>query len=120
MRRLSGGVIAVVLLAGVQPVEAQRGAEPAAAASKPIARPASSNAIVPFKISVPDAVLTDLKQRLSRARFADEIPDVGWTVLRNAPRGRAVHLDRRRRGRVQNRDRNAVQARRDALDRRRG
>ena len=34
--------------------------------------------VVPFKIRVPDAVLTDLKQRLSRARFADEFPDVEW------------------------------------------
>src|SRR5215471_13641694 len=35
-------------------------------------------AIVPFKIHVPDAVLSDLKQRLSRTRFADELDDVGW------------------------------------------
>jgi pimeloyl-ACP methyl ester carboxylesterase len=34
--------------------------------------------IVPFKIAVPDAVLADLKQRLSRVRFADEFPDAGW------------------------------------------
>ena len=35
-------------------------------------------AIVPFKIQVPDAVLADLKQRLTRTRFPGEIPDVGW------------------------------------------
>jgi pimeloyl-ACP methyl ester carboxylesterase len=34
--------------------------------------------VVPFKIHVPDAVLKDLKQRLSQARFADEFPDVNW------------------------------------------
>ena len=39
---------------------------------------ADSQAIVPFKIQVSSAVLTDLKQRLSRARFADEIQDVAW------------------------------------------
>jgi pimeloyl-ACP methyl ester carboxylesterase len=37
-----------------------------------------SDAVVPFKIHVPDAVLADLKQRLARARFADEIPGVEW------------------------------------------
>jgi epoxide hydrolase len=37
-----------------------------------------SEAIVPFRIQVPDAVLTDLKGRLERARFADEFPEVGW------------------------------------------
>src|SRR5713101_3967245 len=41
-------------------------------------QPADSQAVIPFKIQVPNAVLTDLKQRLSRARFADEFPDVGW------------------------------------------
>jgi epoxide hydrolase len=39
---------------------------------------AASEAIRPFKIQVSDAALTDLKQRLSRARFADEIPGQGW------------------------------------------
>ena len=33
---------------------------------------------MPFKIRVSDAVLSDLKQRLTRARFADEIPGVEW------------------------------------------
>ena len=35
-------------------------------------------AVVPFKIQVPASVLSDLKGRLQRARFADEFPDVGW------------------------------------------
>ena len=39
---------------------------------------ASSAAIVPFKIHVPDSVLTDLKRRLAQTRFADEFPDAGW------------------------------------------
>src|SRR5438093_9399867 len=47
----------------------QRAAEPATA---------SSQAIVPFKIQVPEAVLTDLKRRLAQSRFADEFPDAGW------------------------------------------
>src|SRR5262245_19581208 len=37
-----------------------------------------STAIVPFKIRVPDAVLTDLKERLARTRFPDEIDGSGW------------------------------------------
>ena len=44
-------------------------------------RPAGSSgsdAIVPFRIQVPDAVLRDLRSRLERARFADEFPDAGW------------------------------------------
>ena len=38
----------------------------------------ATDAIVPFKIRVPDSLLTDLKQRLSRARFPDAIPGTGW------------------------------------------
>ena len=40
--------------------------------------PAASAAVVPFKISVPDAALKDLKDRLARARLPDEIPGSGW------------------------------------------
>ena len=32
----------------------------------------------PFKIQVPNTALTDLKQRLANARFADEFPDANW------------------------------------------
>jgi epoxide hydrolase len=38
----------------------------------------AGKAIVPFKIQVPDSVLTDLKRRLAQARFADELTDSGW------------------------------------------
>src|SRR5438128_1402131 len=38
----------------------------------------AGEAIVPFKIRVPDAVLADLKRRLAQGRFADEFPDAGW------------------------------------------
>jgi pimeloyl-ACP methyl ester carboxylesterase len=33
---------------------------------------------VPFTIQIPDTVLTDLKQRLANARYADELPDANW------------------------------------------
>ena len=42
-------------------------------------RPVSSNeAIVPFKIDVPQAVLDDLNARLSNTRWPDELPGAGW------------------------------------------
>src|SRR5262245_18388435 len=39
---------------------------------------ARSDAVVPFKIHVPDSVLRDLRARLARARFPDEIEGQGW------------------------------------------
>ena len=39
--------------------------------------------VEPFRIAVPDAVLTDLRERLARTRFPDEIPDSGWTYGTN-------------------------------------
>lgn len=41
------------------------------------------DAIVPFTIAVPDAVLEDLRERLSRARYPDEIEGAGWTYGAN-------------------------------------
>ncbi len=35
--------------------------------------------VEPFRIAVADAVLADLRERLVRTRFPDEIPDSGWT-----------------------------------------
>ncbi len=35
-------------------------------------------AVAPFKVEVPEAVLQDLKDRLDRTRWPDEIPDSGW------------------------------------------
>jgi len=37
-----------------------------------------SDAIRPFKIEVPDAVLADLRERLVRTRWPDQIPGTGW------------------------------------------
>jgi microsomal epoxide hydrolase len=42
-----------------------------------------ADAVVPFKINVPDAVLSDLKDRLARTRFAGEIENSGWTYGTN-------------------------------------
>jgi pimeloyl-ACP methyl ester carboxylesterase len=35
--------------------------------------------IEPFRIEVPDSVLADLRERLSRTRFPDEVPGSGWS-----------------------------------------
>jgi len=43
-----------------------------------LAQSRTSEAVVPFKIRVPDRVLTDLRRRLSLARFPDAIPGTGW------------------------------------------
>ena len=40
--------------------------------------PPASKAVRPFRIHVPDAQLTDLKQRLDRVRFPDEIEEANW------------------------------------------
>jgi pimeloyl-ACP methyl ester carboxylesterase len=39
---------------------------------------APKDAIRPFTIHVPDAVLADLRERLARTRWPDEIPGAGW------------------------------------------
>ncbi|WP_339856793.1 epoxide hydrolase [Pseudohongiella acticola] len=38
----------------------------------------SDEAITPFQISIPDADLADLKERLQRTRLPDQLPDTGW------------------------------------------
>src|SRR5262245_6039610 len=45
----------------------------------------SSTAIVPFKIAIPDAVLTDLQKRLAQTRFPDEIEGSGWDYGTSLP-----------------------------------
>ena len=37
------------------------------------------NAIVPFTIDVPEPMLEDLRERLTDARFPDELDEAGWT-----------------------------------------
>jgi microsomal epoxide hydrolase len=36
------------------------------------------DAVIPYKIQVPDSVLSDLKTRLARTRFPDQLKNVGW------------------------------------------
>jgi len=37
-----------------------------------------STSATPFRLSVPDTAVTDLRERLSRVRFPDEAPDTPW------------------------------------------
>ena len=46
--------------------------------SSPSGQPPESAAVVPYRIKVADNVLRDLKDRLARTRFPDEIPETGW------------------------------------------
>jgi pimeloyl-ACP methyl ester carboxylesterase len=79
IRQGSVGALLIACVAAMPPVNAQRTfGSPARDDQTASATRTDDARVVPFRIQVPDPVLTDLKQRLSRARFADEIPDVGW------------------------------------------
>ena len=39
-----------------------------------------SDALVPFRVDVPDAVLEDLRDRLARTRWPDQPQDAGWSM----------------------------------------
>jgi microsomal epoxide hydrolase len=67
MNRLIPALVVLVLLSPVAEPAAQRPSSTAA-----------QDTIAPFRIQVPDAVLSDLKERLARTRFPDEIPGGGW------------------------------------------
>jgi pimeloyl-ACP methyl ester carboxylesterase len=45
----------------------------------PRTRTAKHEAIIPFRIAVPQAAVDDLKERLARTRWADDLPDTGWS-----------------------------------------
>ena len=70
IRFASAAVVLMAVLAASGTALAQRGTESRAVPA--------GEAIVPFKIQVPDAALADLKRRLSQGRFADELSDSGW------------------------------------------
>lgn len=63
------GLIVLALIGGAVVTPATVSAQ-AASSTAPAA--------VPFRIAVPDAVLKDLKERLARTRFPDEIEGSGW------------------------------------------
>ena len=49
-----------------------------------------SLAIEPFTIDIPDADLVDLRERLARTRFSQQLPDAGWDY--GTERGYLVEL----------------------------
>jgi epoxide hydrolase len=83
--RVSPGAVLIAVTAafsvGVWPLAA--GERPIAAASTSTVQRSDGAAIVPFKIRVPDTVLADLKERLARARFPDELEGAGWSYGTN-------------------------------------
>ena len=73
VRRVLAEVVVMACLA----VQIAHSARPSAAAGL-AQTTAGAEAVVPFRIRVHDAMLLDLKQRLSRTRFADGFADAGW------------------------------------------
>ena len=78
-----GLLLAVLAGPGCSGGPREDGSLTAAGASAATALAAEDQAIKPFTIQVPDAVLADLKDRLARARFPDEIEGSGWTYGTN-------------------------------------
>jgi pimeloyl-ACP methyl ester carboxylesterase len=77
-RAMSAALIVAGCLAAGQVVHSQGGGAAPRTTVAPSTSRTGGDAVAPFRIRVPDAVLIDLKQRLSRVRFADEFPGVGW------------------------------------------
>src|SRR5258708_7411203 len=82
--------ITVALLLPVSAVAAERpfamqsrASATAPPISKAVPKSASAPAVVPFRIHVPDAVLSDLKYRLAHTRLPDELPSAGWNYGTN-------------------------------------
>jgi epoxide hydrolase len=78
IRRIAAGLAAAAILAASQTVDTQRTNEPAPPAASASAPPRADGQIVSFTIQIPNIALTDLKQRLANARYADEFPDANW------------------------------------------
>ena len=76
MHRKTAVLALVILLGCLVYGSAEPQSRPAVSQSRVAA--ASRDAIVPFKIHVPDEVLRDLKERLARTRFPNEIEGSGW------------------------------------------
>jgi microsomal epoxide hydrolase len=72
---MSGGLLPVLFAVGVGLATMNPRAE---ASERAAAQTADGERVVPFRIQVPEAVLTDLKDRLRRTRFPDQIEGAGW------------------------------------------
>ena len=87
MGTLSAGVAGAALLTAAGCGSAPPEADPGAPASRmpEEAEPADPEAIRPFTVAVPDAVLEDLRLRLVRTRLPDELDGADWDY--GTPRG---------------------------------
>lgn len=74
-RQLFAVLLVVGVVGAASPAKVVRAFPPPAVQS---ARVSNDAAVVPFAIHVPDDVLRDLKARLARARFPDELDGAGW------------------------------------------
>jgi pimeloyl-ACP methyl ester carboxylesterase len=52
--------------------------EPRVSAATPTVRPDGA-AVLPFRVAIPQAAVDDLKERLARTRWPDELPGPGWS-----------------------------------------
>src|SRR5215510_12153093 len=73
---LYAGLFATVLIVAV--LITLGGGETRALVQSSSSSGASASSAVPFKIQVPDAVLSDLKDRLARTRYPDQVEGAGW------------------------------------------
>ena len=75
---MRNATVAILVAAAGATIAGHHTARLTAAASSARVQAPSKEAIVPFKINVPNAVLADLKDRLARTRFPSEIANSGW------------------------------------------
>src|SRR5438034_2762721 len=68
-------ILGLIVLVEIAATPAGVARTPAAASTQ---AQSSAAGPVPFRIAVPDAVLVDLRERLARTRFPDEIEGSGW------------------------------------------
>ncbi len=52
---------------------------------QPYDTPVPDGGAKPFRVALPESLLTDLRQRLDRTRWPDEIPGSGWSYGTSLP-----------------------------------
>src|SRR5262245_26098631 len=76
------GCFVLILVAGLWGCGGSGGSQPASASTgapdKGAGQTPQGSQVVPFTIRVPDAVLADLKDRLTRTRLPDALEGSGW------------------------------------------
>ena len=79
---VQAGILLIAFIAAACAPEPPPASETASGPPPAMELPANTtgdpDAIRPFTIDVPDAVLDDLRMRLEQARLPDQLPDTGW------------------------------------------